>query len=520
MMCAIYCRLSKEDGEKAEESESIQNQKSLLIRYAEDRRWDIYAIYSDEDYSGADQERPGFGAMLKAARARAFQIVLCKTQSRFTRELEMVEKYIHGLFPLWGIRFVAVLDNVDTDVKGNKKARQINGLINEWYLEDLSENIRAVLDQKRRQGKYIGSFPAYGYQKDPGDHNHLLVDQEAAEVVRQIFRLYLSGLGTHAIAGRLSGQGVLSPAEYKQAQGLHYVNGNAAGRGARWNHTSVARILKNEVYLGNLVQGRKRKVSYKSKKLCDVPSDQWIRVEGTHTAIIDRASFDAVQRRLGGRVRADGSGKPHLLAGKVRCMDCGSVMQRLTHTYKGVPKSYLQCKRYAATRKQPECSGHTVRLDLLTDAVRERICGYAAACYELSGVQRFRVEFGGGQRGARVKKEIASLQRQEARLRQAVTSLYLDKVDGLLTGEQFVEMNAALQQDRQTAVRRRTALEVRLLESDREEIDEDSLCRGIGELLRFRTLDRELVDMLIDTIEVGEKDRETGEQRVNINWNI
>ena len=172
MTAAIYCRLSREDEEKQSESESIQNQKSMLIKYALDKGWDIYNIYCDEDYSGIDRERPAFRQLIADAEARRFDIVLVKTQSRFTRDMELVEKYIHGLFAEWGIRFVATVDNVDTDIKGNKKARQINGLVNEWYLEDLSENIRTVFDYKRRAGQYIGGFPLYGKRKRRGTPLH------------------------------------------------------------------------------------------------------------------------------------------------------------------------------------------------------------------------------------------------------------------------------------------------------------------------------------------------------------
>ena len=186
MKVAIYCRLSEEDKNKSDsvDSESIQNQKSMLIQFAMDRNWEIYNIYSDDDYTGADRNRPEFKKLLADAENRKFDVVLCKTQSRFTRELEMVEKYIHGLFPYWGIRFVSIVDNADTDNKGNKKSRQINGLINEWYLEDLSDNIKSVLTNKRKQGYYIGSTALYGYRKDPDKKGHLIIDEEAAEIVR------------------------------------------------------------------------------------------------------------------------------------------------------------------------------------------------------------------------------------------------------------------------------------------------------------------------------------------------
>jgi len=173
---AIYCRLSVEDKDKTiDESESIQNQKSLLLNYCMEKEWSIYKIYSDEDYSGADNERPEFKQMIEDAQQKKFNIILCKTQSRFSRDMEIVEKYIHNKFLEWKIRFVSVVDNADTDVKGNKKARQINGLVNEWYLEDLSENIKTVLEHKRREGKYIGSYEPYGYEKSKYDKNKLII---------------------------------------------------------------------------------------------------------------------------------------------------------------------------------------------------------------------------------------------------------------------------------------------------------------------------------------------------------
>ena len=152
--------------------------------------WKVYNLYID-DYTGLDRRRPEFNRLLEDAKAHRFDIVLCKTQSRFTRELELVEKYIHGLFPIWGIRFVSIVDNADTANKGNKKSRQINGLVNEWYLEDMSENIRSVLTNRRQNGFHIGAFALYGYQKDPDQKGHLIIDKEAAAVVRKV----LQGIG-------------------------------------------------------------------------------------------------------------------------------------------------------------------------------------------------------------------------------------------------------------------------------------------------------------------------------------
>ena len=191
----------------------------MLLRYAAEHGYTVQEVYIDEDYSGADRRRPAFNQMLAAAERREFDVILAKTQSRFTRDMELVEKYLHGKFAEWGIRFIAVVDHVDTQDRAGKKARQINGLINEWYLEDLSDNVRSVLTHKRWQGDYIATFALYGYRKDPADHSRLLPDPEAAAVVRHIFALYLQGYGTARIAHILNAEGVPPPSVYRQQHG-------------------------------------------------------------------------------------------------------------------------------------------------------------------------------------------------------------------------------------------------------------------------------------------------------------
>ena len=293
MKCAIYCRLSKEDG-TGMESESIQNQRALLLRCAAERGWEVFKVYVDEDYSGVGVQRPAFRRLIEDAEARRFGVVLCKTQSRFTRDMEEVERYIHRLFPLWGVRFVAVADNADSAVKGNKKARQIAGLVNEWYLEDLSENVRAVLDHKRREGQSIAGFPLYGYRKGPVKGS-LEPDPEAAAVVCRIFERALAGRTAYAIAAELTAAGVPNPAGYKRRQGLRFRPSAGEAFSERWSKTTVARILQNETYTGVMVQGRRRKLSYKSPRIVDVPREEWFVVAGTHPALVSREDFERVR---------------------------------------------------------------------------------------------------------------------------------------------------------------------------------------------------------------------------------
>ena len=215
---AIYCRLSDEDHNKKnpeEDSRSIQTQKAMLRDYAHEQGWEIYDIYSDDDYSGADSSRPEYNRLLEDAEKRKFDIVLCKHQSRFTRDMVHVETYINEKFSEWGIRYVSLLDGADTSLAGNKKSRQINGLVNEWYLEDLSENMRKAYAIRKKEGKYIASCPVYGYKKDPNDPYHLIIDEPSAKIVKRIFDMCIEGMSLNVIARTLNEEGVPSPTKYK-----------------------------------------------------------------------------------------------------------------------------------------------------------------------------------------------------------------------------------------------------------------------------------------------------------------
>lgn len=366
---AIYCRLSKEDKmklQKEEESESIQNQKLLLTEYARKHGFSIYKEYIDDDYSGMDQERPAFCQLIQDAKQRRFQVLLCKSQSRFTRDLELVERYIHGLFPLWGIRFIGVVDFADTDVKENKKARQINALINEWYCEDLSENIKSVFRVKMEQGQYLGAFSPYGYKKDPRDKHKLLIDEKAAKVVAFIFESYRKGYGISQICNFLYEKKIPTPSQYRKLQEVPCASLQSIdekGKLYLWGKSTVRKILTNPVYTGAVVQGRETKLGVKSKKVIPLPKEQWIAVDHCHEAIIEKELFDKVQELLKLRRYAKGheSSRPYLFAGKVRCGICHSIMTK-TKGRNGMV--YLYCSMYRRTKGE-KCSGNSIPLQQL-----------------------------------------------------------------------------------------------------------------------------------------------------------
>jgi len=521
MKAAIYCRLSKEDECKIGESESIQNQKSMLIQYAIEKGFDIYQIYSDEDYSGIDRNRPAFNSMIQAASEHKFDVVLAKTQSRFTRDMELVEKYLHGKFIEWGIRFIAVVDHVDTNDTANKKSRQINGLINEWYLEDLSTNVRSVLDHKRKEGLFIGSFARYGYCKDPNAKGKLIIDPEAAEVVRRIFSMALSGIGAHKIARILNDEKVPSPTAYKQQHGIHYHIAAKNPNAVLWSSPTVYQMLHNQLYVGDMVQGRHKKVSYKSEKTIWLPQSQWIVVENTHEAIIDRGTFETVQMMLKERTRSDGKGTIHPLAKKVVCGCCGSYMEQTGHQPKadGTQRRYVRCRMH---QRAPEVCGNKTCTDMnaLENAVLERIRAYVADYFDPEKVTLPEQDDPIQQREHAKRDELKRLKSEVDRRRKAMQELYLDKVSGLIDTVQFSEMNQTFLEDVKNAETRINVLEAELEQQQEETSMVQTQMQRVRELAQVSHLTRELAVLLVHRVVVGTKDPLTGEQKITIEWNF
>ena len=521
MKAAIYCRLSKEDEDKIGESESIQNQKSMLLQYAIEKGFDIYQIYSDEDYSGIDRNRPAFNSMLQAASEHQFDVVLAKTQSRFTRDMELVEKYLHGKFMEWGIRFIAVVDHVDTNDTANKKSRQINGLINEWYLEDLSTNVRSVLDHKRKEGLFIGSFARYGYCKDPNAKGKLIIDPEAAEVVRRIFSMALNGIGTHKIARILNDEKIPSPTAYKQLHGIHYRGALKNTNAALWSSPTVYQILHDQIYIGNMVQGKHKKVSYKSEKTIWIPKSQWIVVENMHEAIIEREAFETVQRMMQGRTRSAAGGMIHPLARKVVCSCCGCIMEQTGRPPRadGTRIRYVRCRMH---QRAPEVCGNKTCTNLtdLQNVVLQRICAYVSDWFDPEKVKPPEQDDPVRQRNQAMREELRKLRGDVERRRKAMQELYLDKVSGLIDSAQFFEMNKSFLDEVSSAEARIEKLESELEQQKEESATIQTQRQRVSELAQVSHLTRELAVLLVDRVVVGPKDARTGEQKITIEWNF
>lgn len=517
MKAAIYCRLSEEDRNKLnanDDSNSIQNQKSMLIQYAMDQGWEVYDIYSDDDYTGSDRRRPQFNRLLEDAKAKKFDIVLCKTQSRFTRELELVEKYIHGLFPLWGIRFVSIVDNADTANKGNKKSRQINGLVNEWYLEDMSENIRSVLTNRRQNGFHIGAFAPYGYMKDPELKGHLIIDPEAAPIVREVFTLFSQGYGKTAIARLLNDRGIPNPTEYKRLHGLRYQN-PATRNSTLWKYFAISDLLVNEVYIGNMVQGKYGSISYKTKICKPRHKDQWIIVEGTHEPIIDEVLWKKVQALIAQKAKPFDTGQIGLFARKARCANCGYVMR----SSKNRGRHYLQCQTRHVSNDA--CVGAFIPVNELEQIVIGELNRLSAEYLDRDELER-NIEFAANLSAQKdqVLADIAMYEKKIGEYTKGIKDLYIDKMRGILSESDFTSLSADFIAEKARLEEMLKAEQKNLSEIEQRLAAGDNRHELVEQYLGLDHLTREIVEILIDHINIGRRDKETGVVPIEIHWNF
>ncbi|MCL2578492.1 MAG: recombinase family protein [Oscillospiraceae bacterium] len=526
MNAAIYIRLSEEDRDKVskgDDSESITNQRNMLVDYATERGWDIFDIYSDEDYSGSDGTRPAFNRMLADARQRKFGVVLCKSLSRFARDVAMVEKYINGLFIEWQIRFISLTDYADSSQKGSRKNIQINSLVNQWYLEDLSENIRATMTGKKKQGQYTGAFAPYGYLKDPQDKHKLIIDPEAAAVVQRIYKLYLDGYGNKAIANCLNDEGVPCPSKYRQINGIKSNRSDEAADVLLWSDHTVWHILRNPNYTGTLVQNRYGKATYKSKTSKERTPDDWIVVENTHELIVSKEDYERVQtakatRGLHNRNASTSRAVSNIFAGIIKCKVCGRSLITSGSGRLNKSTKYLRC----AGRKSgiAKCTCAMVKYDVLVDELTERIRNIITLYCDPEQLAKHAHsrDFSG---------EIAALQRAKdkivfelKRVSDALSSSYIDKTSGALSENDFALISANLRDKREKLEADDKHIQAQLDKLHEKQNAGDRVANIIAQYQDFLELDRDIVRAFIEVIRVGERDGETNEFGLEIVYNF
>lgn len=517
----LYLRLSKEDGDK-EESDSITNQKELILDYLksmEDIK--IHEIRVDDGYSGVNFNRPAFQQMLEDIKAGKVDCVITKDLSRFGRNHIEVGKYLEKIFPYLGVRFIAINDNYDStksDTQTDNIIIPFKNLINDAYCRDISIKIRSNLEVKRKKGDFVGAFAPYGYRKSEADKNRLEIDEEAAEIVRRIFRMYLQGSSAYRIAEVLNGEDVLTPMDYKKEQGSAFYTGFKKNLKGKWTHVHVLRILGNPVYMGTLIQGKDTTPNYKVKKKVKKEEEKWCRAENAHEVIIPASDFQNVQELLQMDTRTGtAQEKVYDLSGVVRCGDCGGNMVRKTVPSGHKKFIYYVCGNHKADKAV--CSPHSINAENLEESVLLLLNKQIETVTDMDHI------LGQMEEMQRQSGELAKRNRQVVKKKEEIQKycnlrldLYEDYKDGLITKEEYRELKETYRE------------RIRAAEQGLEKLEEgiellaaglSHTCNWINEFKRFgylESLSREVIVSLIDRICVHEKKKGERYPRIEVRF--
>ncbi|MCD8098766.1 MAG: recombinase family protein [Lachnospiraceae bacterium] len=436
---AIYLRLSREDGDKYE-SDSISNQRKLIQDYINGKsEFCVMDEYVDDGYSGSNFERPSWKQLYEDLECGAVNCVIVKDLSRFGRNYIEVGRYLQMIFPVLGVRLIAINDNFDTLNEwqnGDALTVPMKNLINDIYCKDISTKVSTQLAAMRRRGECISSFVPYGYKKDPNNHLKLIVDDETAPTVKQIFIWKLEGYGNHTIAKKLNEQGVLSPYEYRMGKGDKMNCSFKQNNKALWAAGSVYNILHNECYTGTIVQGKWKKLDYRSKDKVLLPKEEWTRVEGTHEAIVDIELFNLVQEIMKKEMRMTDGECAEILSGFLFCGECGRQMVLQPSYYKGKKYRYYTCldcrDEGRKTKRVRDIKAHTAILEAIRKmaeiAVRmEVLVNEADSLPEQS------------REVARLDRQLVQLQEEMDRYARFKSGLYEDYATGILSREEYMD---------------------------------------------------------------------------------
>lgn len=504
----LYLRLSKEDVNKLNEgddSASIKNQRLLLMDYALEKGFSVVKVYSDDDESGLYDNRPGFEKMILDAKLGEFDVIIAKTQSRFSRNMEHIEKYLHHDLPNLGIRFIGAVDGTDTANEDNKKSRQINGLVNEWYCEDLSKNIRSAFKAKMKNGQFLGSSCPFGYRKDPENHNHLIIDDYAAEIVRKIYRLYLQGNGKAKIGSMLTSEGVPIPTIYKrEILGVNYSNSKLLSTTKTWSYQTIHTILNNQTYIGNLVQNRANTLSYKDKKKKVLPKEAWIIVENTHEAIVDKETFQRVQELQKQKTRSVKSDKPSgVFSGMIFCADCKHAMSR-SYERRGEKKfqGYV-CKTYKTVGKK-FCTSHLIKNDMLEAVVLSSIKEEARKILRDKDMDELdKVELINSNK-LQFAEQLKNIDKQIEKNKSFKKNTYQNLMEEIIRRDEYTTYIAEYDKKISELEVQRESIVEQLQNQEQIDNQYDEWVEAFKDYMNIEELTREVVMELIEKIEVNE----------------
>ena len=495
---ALYIRLSKED-ESEGPSQSVQNQESLLREFVQQHRLSVYDTYVDDGWSGTNFDRPDFQRMIGDIEARKVNMVITKDLSRLGRDYIMTGHYMERYFPEHRVRYISLLDGIDTGVDSTANdITPFRAIMNDMYAKDISKKIKSVKRDKQRKGQFIGGKPAYGYKMHPTEKNKIVIDEEVAPVVRRIFALALSGMSCRNIATRLNQEGIPTPATYANLPVAR--PGPYTGL---WSSERISEMLQNETYIGNMVQGRSVKISYKSKKCLRQDPANWVVVEGTHEPLVDGETFRKVQLLVGSRKHTRSRTYDFLLKGLIFCHECGYPLAVLNRkNARGEDVLYFVCRTYQRFTKAGVCTCHSIKEKTVTDAVIAKVREVCQACLkpdELLPMAREAVENAG--KGSGLKMELQDLQSRIDSLTAKLDRMYTDRLNGLLPEADFQRIFSRIKGEREQLEEKRKALAFQQKSPVRSE---DRARELVQRFIETAGESRELLVSLIERVELTE----------------
>ena len=495
---ALYIRLSKED-ESEGPSQSVQNQESLLREFVQQHRLSVYDTYIDDGWSGTSFDRPAFQRMIADIEAKKVNMVITKDLSRLGRDYIMTGHYMERYFPEHRVRYISLLDGIDTGVDSTANdITPFRAIMNDMYAKDISKKIKSVKRDKQRKGQFIGGKPVYGYKMHPTEKNKIVIDEEVAPIVRRIFALALSGMSCRNIATLLNQEGVPTPATYANLPVAR--PGPYTGL---WSSERISDMLQNETYLGNMVQGRSVKISYKSKKCLKQDPANWVVVEGTHEPLVDAETFRKVRMLVNSRKHTRSRTYDFLLKGLIFCHECGYPLAVLNRkNARGEDVLYFVCRTYQRFTKAGVCTCHSIKEKTVTDAVVAKVREVCQAYLnpdELLPVAREAVENAGKQSG--LEMELQMLQSKIDSLTANLDRMYTDRLSGLLPEADFQRIFGRIKLERGQLEEKRKELELRQKSPVRSE---DRARELVQRFIETAGESRELLVSLIERVELTE----------------
>ena len=508
---ALYCRLSRDD-ELSGDSNSIVHQKEILSAYAEKRGFENTRFYVDDGYSGTNFNRPDFLRMMDDVNNGLVGTIIVKDMSRFGRDYIMVGYYTEIMLPQMDIRFIAVNDNVDSENQADNDFTPFRNIINEWYAKDTSKKIRSVLKAKGNSGKHLSVIPPFGYKKDPNDKEKWIIDEDAAQIVRKIYRLYLDGNTMGGIARMLTAEGIETPKLYAENRGIkHY---KAATYPEIWSRISVEYILSNYEYTGSTVNFKTKRKSFKNKKQWIQSKEDWAVFEGTQEAIIDKETFETVQKMRGTKRAYTKFNEVNIFSGLLYCADCGGKMT-IRRRKEDRRKDAFICSTYRKKKKNL-CTEHAIKVSALEQIVLQdirKVCAYVRA-YEQEFLEDFRkcsVKESARLQSA-AKSELKKAESRLSEIEKIIVKLYEEKVCGRIPEKRF-ELLAKNYETEQAELKQKTeALKASLIaakETDSSLAKFISLVRSYTEV---KELTPEILNSFIDKIYIGKPERIDGKR--------